>query len=29
MVEHGEPIAETAPKGTVRVSKEPLVAVTV
>jgi predicted RNase H-like HicB family nuclease len=29
MVEHGEPIAETAPKGTVRISKEPLVAVTV
>jgi len=29
MVEHGEPIIGGAPKGTARVSEEPLVAVTV
>ena len=29
MVEHGEPIIEGAPTGTVQVSEEPLVAVTV
>jgi hypothetical protein len=29
MIEHGEPIAEMAPQSTVRVSKEPIVAVTV
>jgi predicted RNase H-like HicB family nuclease len=29
LAEHGEPIAETAPSGSVEVSTEPLVAVTV
>jgi predicted RNase H-like HicB family nuclease len=29
MIEHGEPIAEIAPRGRVGVSKEPLVAVAV
>jgi len=29
LAEHGEPIAETAPSGSVEVSAEPLVAVTV